>query len=299
MNIGFQHYLRKGYFCKMEAPIFTVITPVRNRTEWLGRALDSVKCQGVPCEHLLIGDGSTEDVRKHLAFMAQSAGVSHIHLPGQVGVGKARNRGVELAKGSHVLFLDDDDELMPGYLQKALAAMKVNPNRDIFVFRTVSLCSDLRQLRRYEASQDRMFAQDFEHWATLLVHAPGIHSVVFNKAVFDTVRFTGLAYGEDRALLLKLRQRGYHFQMVDFTGGLYRMQHRPASYSARDKVRFAEWLFQEGLLRSRREVSWGRLLLGSFLLQDHHYASGLVNLGRSFRCPGLILSQLSQRVGLK
>lgn len=101
----------------------SVIIPTWNREHTLGRAIRSALSQTVPVLEILVcDDGSTDSSRKILDAFADERIVwvegSHVGLPAV-----PRNRGLALARGEWVAFLDSDDEWLPHKLEIQLAAL--------------------------------------------------------------------------------------------------------------------------------------------------------------------------------
>jgi len=94
----------------------SLVVPTRNRPGVLERLLRSVASQaGVEIEVVIIDDGSdtpvvTERVCAGVPDLADSVRVIRMEKP--VGACAARNRGVEATHARHLLFLDDDTELV-------------------------------------------------------------------------------------------------------------------------------------------------------------------------------------------
>ena len=105
--------------------MITVIVPVYNTPQnFLKRAIDSLRMQGVEMEVLLIDDGSVSEVATYLDRLAtETDEIKVFHKPNG-GVSSARNTGLNKAKGDYVAFMDPDDELLPGYLSSALTFLK-------------------------------------------------------------------------------------------------------------------------------------------------------------------------------
>ena len=95
---------------------FSIIVPVYNRERLIGRCVASVLSQDVDdFELILVDDGSTDG---SLARMRRF-GDPRIRVFQQginQGVGRARNAGVDASEGAWIVFLDSDDELVPGAL---------------------------------------------------------------------------------------------------------------------------------------------------------------------------------------
>lgn len=103
----------------MKAPSVSVIMPLYNKGAYVTEAIRSVLAQGHPdFELLVIDDGSTDDGPQRVVALRE-ARVKLIQQT-NAGVSAARNRGIELAAGDLVAFLDADDCWQPGYLDKIL-----------------------------------------------------------------------------------------------------------------------------------------------------------------------------------
>lgn len=99
----------------------SVIIPVFNGERYLAAAIGSVRAQDYrPKEILLIDDGSTDSTAEVAKSFAE---VRYEHQP-RNGPGAARNRGVELATGKLLAFLDADDVWLPGKLSRQVAALE-------------------------------------------------------------------------------------------------------------------------------------------------------------------------------
>jgi hypothetical protein len=91
----------------------SVVIPVFNAERYLRRCLDSVLAQTLhDIEIICINDGSTDGSAAILAeYAAKDSRVRVLCQPENAGQGAARNRGLEVANGEYVYFMDADDEL--------------------------------------------------------------------------------------------------------------------------------------------------------------------------------------------
>ena len=109
----------------------SVIIPFFNRSSTVKRALESVIAQShTDWECLVIDDGSSEAERNNLIRIVEDFGDSRIcleHLKENTGGGAARNRGIELASGEFIAFLDSDDEWMKDKLLIQVREANANP----------------------------------------------------------------------------------------------------------------------------------------------------------------------------
>lgn len=91
-------------------PRLSVIIPVYNTERYLYRCLNSVCGQAEEeIEILCINDGSTDNSRKVLEAFAEKDKRIRIIDQNNQGLGAARNRGIEEAKGKWLAFVDSDD----------------------------------------------------------------------------------------------------------------------------------------------------------------------------------------------
>jgi glycosyltransferase involved in cell wall biosynthesis len=99
----------------------SVITPCYNGETFVAETIESVLRQDYPSvEHIVIDDGSTDGSWE----VIQSYGdrVTSFRQENQ-GQSAARNRGVQMASGRYLMFLDADDILAPNTLSQLVATV--------------------------------------------------------------------------------------------------------------------------------------------------------------------------------
>lgn len=107
----------------MDNPLISVIIPVKNGTNYLGEALESLRRQQMNLEILVVDDGSTDAT----AELADKAGCRVLRHRVSRGPVAAKNTGIAAAKGDYFLFLDHDDRVRDGALSIMLDALQDNP----------------------------------------------------------------------------------------------------------------------------------------------------------------------------
>lgn len=106
----------------------SVIIPTYNRVALLKRAVQSVLRQTYSdFEILIIDDGSTDETEKMVHEELLDPRIRYDKLSINQGVHAARNRGLDIARGEFIVFLDSDDELLPIALQRATDLIKKKP----------------------------------------------------------------------------------------------------------------------------------------------------------------------------
>ena len=97
-------------------PVVSVVIPTWNRADLVLEAIESVLSQtGVPFEDIVVDDVSTNDTVAQLRALGD-ARLRVFALEEKRERSGARNYGLARARGELVLFLDDDDRLLPGAL---------------------------------------------------------------------------------------------------------------------------------------------------------------------------------------
>jgi CDP-glycerol glycerophosphotransferase (TagB/SpsB family)/glycosyltransferase involved in cell wall biosynthesis len=118
------------------APRFSVIVPVFKVQGFLRACLDSVLGQSfTDLEVIAVDDRSPDRCGAILdEYAAGDDRVKVLHLPENVGLGRARNAGLAHATGTYVLFLDSDDAYTPGILAAVHDRLVATGDPDILVF---------------------------------------------------------------------------------------------------------------------------------------------------------------------
>ena len=87
----------------------SVVIPAYNCTAYIALAIDSVLGQQVPLEVIVVDDCSTDDLPGLMTRYRGEPRVRYVRNEKNQGVAQTRNRGVSLARGEYVAFLDADD----------------------------------------------------------------------------------------------------------------------------------------------------------------------------------------------
>ena len=107
----------------MRDTLVSVIVPLYNVEAYLPACLDSLRAQTHrDFEVILVDDGSGDGSGAICdAYAAKDERFCVLHQA-NAGVAAARNAGLDRARGSHISFVDSDDEVSPRFLETLLAA---------------------------------------------------------------------------------------------------------------------------------------------------------------------------------
>ncbi|MCC3296788.1 glycosyltransferase [Arthrobacter sp. zg-Y453] len=106
-------------------PLVSIVTPCYNAQKVLSRAVGSVRQQTMASwELILVNDRSTDGTAAAAqALASQDPRIRVLDLPENLGSSGARNAGIDAATGSYLVFLDADDEMLPGFLARLTSLM--------------------------------------------------------------------------------------------------------------------------------------------------------------------------------
>lgn len=115
--------------------LISVVIPVYNVEPYLRKTLDSIIAQGGDdFEVLLVDDGSKDSSGKICDEYAERNDNIHVIHVKNGGVGRARNIGIEHAKGKFLQFIDSDDFLDEGLYDKFRLSLQAYPDIDACYF---------------------------------------------------------------------------------------------------------------------------------------------------------------------
>lgn len=116
-------------------PTLTIVIPAYNYARTLERAIYSVLNQITEhVELIVVNDGSTDDTKALLdKIEAVEKNRLRVFHRRNGGAASARNFGILQAYGNYFVFLDADDELMPGAVASVLEFIQANPQKTFIV----------------------------------------------------------------------------------------------------------------------------------------------------------------------
>ncbi len=116
--------LLKGTGHHSGAPVVSVVIPTRNRLALLQEAVESVRSQTYQAWELIVVDDASEDGTWEWLTAQRDPMMQVMRLERHSERSAARNRGLSIARGEFVLFLDDDDRLLPKALARLVRGLR-------------------------------------------------------------------------------------------------------------------------------------------------------------------------------
>lgn len=227
--------------------LISIVMPVYNAAAYLEKTIGSA--QGQTCQNwelIAVDDCSSDNSFEMLCRMAeQDPRIHPVKQEKNAGAAMARNRGIQLAKGRYLAFLDSDDLWAEQKLEKELAFLK--ERQAAFVFTS------------YE------FGDSEGRGNGKIVHVPA--ELTYRKALSRTVIFTTTVLfdlekidkklvmmpdvkSEDTATWWQILRSGYTAFGLDENLAVYR---RPASSLSSNKVEAVRRIWN--LYRNQEKLS--------------------------------------------
>jgi glycosyltransferase involved in cell wall biosynthesis len=222
------------------APFFSVVIPVYNRADVLGRALQSVLAQSFQdFEIVVVDDGSRDDPHA----VVQAIGDARIRYVRQENKGgaAARNHGFDEARGTFVALLDSDDRFLSHHLKNMHDLLRGTKNvvgyAKVIVDRGdgVTFLKPPRAIRMGEDMATYLLCdRGFVPSITVAVAAETARRVRYSE---------GWRFAEDNDFAIRLSLDGNVFRMIEEPGAVWDDMPNPNRTSAgRKNVRLIPWL---------------------------------------------------------
>lgn len=202
----------------MKNELVSVIIPTYNRVSYLQIAIDSVLNQTYSnLELIIIDDGSTDNTREVIQ-RKYGERVIYIWQENQ-GESVARNRGISMARGEYIAFLDSDDYWVSNKLETQVAYLSVKGRAGVAcVFSTVWLVDESGRKIEENPKGNIKSKKDISFESLLtknVILVPPSNVLVRTSCLQETGGFDpSIQYGEDKDLLLRLRAK-WDFGYID------------------------------------------------------------------------------------
>lgn len=184
----------------------SIIIPFYENFKLLKRALNSIFNQSYKnYEIILIYDNQNkDDLFKLKKLIKKKRNIKIILNKNNIGAGLSRNKGIKLAKGKYICFLDSDDAWKKQKLYLQSSFMK---KRGISISHT---SYDIVSLKNNIIS--KRIAKDLQYNDLLNSCDVGLSTIMIEKKLFKSgAKFPGLKTKEDFVLWLKISKKGHTF----------------------------------------------------------------------------------------
>lgn len=186
-----------------KSPTVSVIIPFYRRVDWLKEAVQSVLGQTFQdFEIIVVDDGSPEKIGQ--SENLRDRRIRYVRQENR-GPAAARNRGIALARGEYIAFLDADDLFAPQKLQRQVTFMEAHPK--VALTHTSYILMDPKGRHLEHIHAGRFTRKSYPE--TVLSDCPiATPTVVIRKSSLGTRRFKeSIRIAEDTILWIELSQK--------------------------------------------------------------------------------------------
>lgn len=273
-------------------PLVSVIIPTYNMATFIGQAISSVLSQSfVDLEVIVVDDGSTDETAHVVSGFGDR--VSYIHQPNKGG-NSARNRGVAVAQGHYIAFLDADDAWLPKKLELQLRVFDDYPSVGFVgcgyqVQNHDGTRTHETVVRRNYPSRDA-FIRALQVCQIVPGSASGV--VAIKQMLLDVGPFDeSIRIAEDWDMWLRLAQR-YDVRFVEQVLVMIRRhRNKPSFRNLANSERWHRYVIEKNIPLERRSSALALMhaRLGSSYLVEGRPRDALSHLLTSFRLKPLRL----------
>lgn len=198
-------------------PTVSIVIPTYNRQRLVQETIDSVLRQSFSdWELLVIDDGSTDETATVLTERYGNS-IRYVHQQNQ-GESAARNKGITLAQGKYVAFLDSDDLWLPNKLQRQVEVLDSQTEVGLVSTQAYWMSNEGLQLQRPPHGHDRASAT--VSWADLVLGnaiAGGGSSAMVRRRCFELAGTfdASIRFGEEWDLWLRIARHWRVYQIPE------------------------------------------------------------------------------------
>lgn len=181
---------------------FSVIVPAYNGEKYISETLDCLLNQTEKdIEIVVVNDGSTDSTQQLVESYAQKYPAIVLHNQENAGVSAARNKGIELARGEFIIFIDSDDLISRNSLEILYSALKKS-SADLAIFRVKSFGAGEGE---YNPIVDELVKDaEISCYDKRLIRNFIVSNKVYKAELLknSAVRFPSMKYSEDGAFFM-------------------------------------------------------------------------------------------------
>lgn len=202
--------------------LVSVIIPTYNRkTKVVKRAIESVLNQSHKNFEIIIVDDNKDnkisnDVKSLINKLDDSRIIYHKNKQ-NIGGAKSRNKGIHIANGQYISFLDDDDIFLSEKLEKQVKYMKVNQVdfviSNLAIVDTNMKVKDIRKFNWFDRNQYSNKELLINHYK---YHLTGTPTFMFKKNMLINLKgFPNVEMGHEFHLVDRALKKGYRLGYVN------------------------------------------------------------------------------------
>ena len=214
--------------------LLSVIIPVYKAEKYLDECIDSiVKVKSQQLEVILIDDGSPDKCPQICDEWTQKDSRIHCIHQKNSGPSYARNQGLKIAKGKYITFVDSDDKLFDGAIEKIITYLANQNNHFELCFMNINkfysetniLSNSDEIYQRFVKNKDKKSVVKYLSSRARFPGSPCSKIYLKEFLTKNQIHFpSDNRKAEDLGFILDCIRLANHFDSLDFDYYLYRQQ---------------------------------------------------------------------------
>lgn len=257
----------------------SVIIPIYNKDKNLSKSIESVLKQTYKdFELILINDGSTDSSKQIIEKYKEKDNRIFVEEQLNSGVSFSRNKGIKLAKGDYISFLDADDTWEDSFLEKMIH--QIGDNNVCYSGHFINVDGRTRKARNVKYKSGNLL-MEFIFNET----APHTNSWLIKKDFINDCNINfpeELNWGEDMLFYIKVLSNDISVQYVDEPLTTYFMKQDNS-------------LSENNLNKIEKDIEWMSKAI-SYLKNEKKVPSEIINSFYSYRIPTAIVYRINQNI---
>lgn len=186
-------------------PTISIVTPIYNSEKLISETIQSVLNQTYEDFEMLIIDDCSLDKSKEIIekHSQEDERIMYFRLDKNSGVAVARNKGLELARGRFICFLDSDDLWMPTKLEEQIKFMK--QKNIAFSFTSYSIIGEEGDVLKKEIK----IPEKIDYEGLLKNTIIGCLTVMIDREKTGDFKMPLVRAGQDTATWLAILKKGF------------------------------------------------------------------------------------------
>jgi glycosyltransferase involved in cell wall biosynthesis len=201
----------------------SIIIPTYNRSEYLAEAVESCLNQTVPCEVVIVDDGSTDSTEELIEYYKDRV----LYLKKENGgPASAMNYGIERCSGDILMFGASDDIQLPNKVELSLQAIQ----RADIGYTGYYYCNTKGEVWEY------IHATPTNRESIINGTCASGGALTFKRSLWEKIPYRNLPLNEDLAWVIDAYKLGCTFNYIDEPTYKYRVLPDGLSYSRKKEV---------------------------------------------------------------
>ena len=240
----------------------SIISPVYNSERFIRQTIDSVLQQSYKDFEMIIIDDHSQDNSVNIVKSYSDSRIQLICLNENKGAGIARNKGIEVAKGRYIAFLDSDDLWLPNKLEKQINFMRARSVS--FSFSSFYLMNDEgKPLNKFREALPRV-----DYNKMLKNNYIGCLTAIYDTDSLGKIYMTDHKKRQDWGLWLKILSKTKWAESIEEPLAFYRLGNKSLSNTKWNLIR-PNYIFYRDQVGFSVIGSTTRMLL--FIFYYFHY----------------------------